>query len=472
MFYGREKELASLQNLYTSPGLQMTVIYGRRRIGKSTLISEFIRDKKAIYYTATKVGAARNLELLARQIRLSLAPDFPPVAFHTIEDLFDFMTRMLPEEKTVFIIDELPYWAEKDESLLSTLQKYVDNDWAKKELLIILCGSALSFMQDKVLSEKSPLFGKRSSQIRLEPFDYLDSGRFVPNYTNEEKAICYGVTGGVAKYLSLFDPARSLDENIQRLFFSPDGFLYDEPRNLLSQEFSDISLLNNIIEQIASGETSLRTIADKVHEKDNTVLYSLEKLIQVGLVGKKCCITEEKNRKKVQYVLKDHMFRFWYQFIPGACSLIEIGMGAQYYTEIVKPRIHSYMGRIFEEMCILYTLREGASGRFGCFLTNAGSWWGMEHAIDPDGKKMLQPADVDIVGLSAANKVFLTGECKFRNEKADRAVFDILVRRTRAIPTDYRHIAYLLFSLGGYTEWYLQELPKDLYLFTLDDLYR
>lgn len=120
-------------------------------------------------------------------------------------------------------------------------------------LYIILCGSALSFMEDKVLSEKSPLFGRRDSQIKLDAFDYLESALFVPSYTNEEKAICYGVTGGVAKYLSMIDPEKSLDENIKKLFFRTDGYLYDETRNFLMQEFSDITLVNNVIEQIAAG---------------------------------------------------------------------------------------------------------------------------------------------------------------------------------------------------------------------------
>lgn len=199
-------------------------------------------------------------------------------------------------------------------------------------------------MENKVLSEKSPLFGRRDSQIKLESFNYLDSAKFVPNYSNEDKAICYGITGGVAKYLSMIDPKKNIDENIIRLFFRTDGYLYDETRNLLTQEFSDISLVNNIVEQIASGVNTLNTISGKINEKEPTVLYSLEKLISVGLIEKKKCITEEKNKKKTQYVLKDYMFKFWYEFIPKATSVIEMGQGALYYQKAVKPFLHSFMG--------------------------------------------------------------------------------------------------------------------------------
>lgn len=142
----------------------------------------------------------------------------------------------------MLVIDELPFWAEKDEGLLSVLQKYIDNKWLNKNLFIILCGSSLSFMESQILSEKSPLFGRRTSQIKLDTFDYLESSKFVPDYSNEEKAICYGITGGVAKYLSLINTNLSLDENIKKLFFKTSGYLYDETRNLLTQEFSETTL--------------------------------------------------------------------------------------------------------------------------------------------------------------------------------------------------------------------------------------
>ena len=257
MFIGRERELASLKEFYDKDGIGMTVIYGRRRIGKSTLITEFVKDKKTIFYTATKVGKNRNLELFSKQVVDLLMPGLVDVCFNTTEAVFDFIDKNIGDEKVVLVIDELPYWAERDDALLSILQKYIDRVWNDKNLKIILCGSALSFMEKKVLSEKSPLFGRRDSQIKLEAFNYLDAAKFVPDYSNEDKAVCYGITGGVAKYLSMIDPEKSIDENIVRLFFRTDGYLYDETRNLLTQEFSDISIVNNIVEQIASDRKSV-----------------------------------------------------------------------------------------------------------------------------------------------------------------------------------------------------------------------
>ena len=474
MFIGRERELKSLNEVYSKAGFGMTIIYGRRRVGKSYLITEFIKDKKAIFYTATKVGAKRNLELFSKQVLDVLDPEYSDATFPSIESVLDILTRKLSEsdEKIIIVIDELPYWAEKDEALLSILQKYIDTKWLDKNFMLILCGSALSFMEKKVLSEKSPVFGRRDAQIKLEAFNYRDSALFVPDYSTEDKAICYGVTGGVAKYLSLFDPNKSLDDNIKRLFFNTDGYLFDETKNLLTQEFADVTLVNNVIEQVASGENALNIIASKVKEKDPTVLYSLEKLIDVGLVEKKKCITEEKNKKKTQYVLKDHMFKFWYEFIPKAISIIEMGQGDLYYEKAVKPKLHEFMGSVFEEMCRYYTLEQGIQGAFGFFLTETGTWWGVEQLHDAEGKWYQQATDIDVVGISTIDKTAVIGECKFKNEKIDKGIYETLVGRARLISGKYNITKYLLFSLSGFTDWFNDIDKTNLVLITVDDMYK
>ena len=471
MFIGRERELASLKEFYDKDGIGMTVIYGRRRIRKSTLITEFVKDKKTIFYTAAKVGKNRNLELFSKQVVDLLMPGVEEISFHTTEAAFDFIDKNIGDEKVVLVIDELPYWAERDDALLSILQKYIDTVWNDKNLKIILCGSALSFMEKKVLSEKSPLFGRRDSQIRLEAFNYLDAAKFVPDYSNEDKAICYGITGGVAKYLSMIDPEKSIDENIVRLFFRTDGYLYDETRNLLTQEFSDISIVNNIVEQIASGENTLNIIAGKIGEKEQTVLYSLEKLINVGLVEKKKCITDEKNKKKTQYVVKDYMFKFWYAFIPKATSVIEMGQGEVYYQKVVKPALHSFMGAVFEEMCRYYTLKQGITGEYGCFVTTVGTWWGVENITDKNGDIRPQSADIDVVALSEIDKKAVIGECKFKNEKIDKGIYETLIRRGKLITAKYKVSKYIFFSLSGYTDWFESLADEDVLLLTLDSLY-
>ena len=292
-----------------------------------------------------------------------------------------------------------------------------------------------------------------------------------PEYSFEDKAVVYGITGGVAKYLALINPKCSIDTNIKRLFFHTDGYLYDETRNLLTQEFSDVTMVNNVIEQIASGANTINEISQKIGQNSTTVLYTIDKLIQVGLVEKRKCITEEKNKKKTQYVLKDSMFRFWYAFIPKATSVIEMGQGDLYYDKVVKPQLHDFMGNVFEDMCRYYTLMNGITGAFGSMLTSVGVWWGTEN-FKKGSENIHQSADIDVVGISDVDKTAVIGECKFKNEKIDKNIYDILVRRSSVISGKYRIIRYLFFSLNGYTDWFDTINDDSIVLLTLDDLYK
>lgn len=206
-------------------------------------------------------------------------------------------------------------------------------------------------------------------------------------------------------------------------------------------------------------------------EEEQTVLYSLDKLINVGLVEKKKCITDEKNKKKTQYVLKDYMFKFWYEFISKGTSVIEMGQGELYYQRAVKPVLHSFMETVFEEMCRYYTLKKGITGEYGCFLTSVGCWWGVGNITDKSGNVRAQSADIDVVGISDIDKKAVIGECKFKNEKIDKGVYETLVRRGKVIAAKYKVSKYIFFSLSGYTEWVENLKDEDFLLLTLDSLY-
>ena len=194
-------------------------------------------------------------------------------------------------------------------------------------------------------------------------------------------------------------------------------------------------------------------------------------MISVGLVEKKKCITEEKNKKKTQYVLKDYMFKFWYEFIPKATSVIEIGQGEIYYQKAVKPILHSFMGAVFEDMCRYYTLKKGIIGEYGCFITSVGTWWGVENIKDKYGNMRTQSVDIDVVALSEVDKKALVGECKFKNEKIDKSIYETLVSREKLLPAKYKVSKYILFSLAGYTDWFESLSDEDVVLLTLDSIY-
>lgn len=464
-FLCREKELKTLEDFYRRDGFQMLVIYGRRRIGKSTLIREFIKGKRAVFYTAVKSTLEKNVELLGNSILGELAPGLPPMKFPGFTDALRFLAQASKDERLVFVIDEIPYLAEADSGILSELQAVIDEQLQIGNMFLILCGSSVSFMEDKILSEKSPVFGRRTGQLELKPFSYLDSAAFVPGYSPEDKAIVYGVTGGVAKYLSLFDDSVSVEDNIVRLFFSKSGYLYEEPDNLLTQEFRNVSIYNAIIEAIASGKNKVIEIADDTHIDQTRISHALKNLMQTGIVRQERAVTEETNRKKLLYCLNDNMFRFWYSFVPDGMAMIELDQGDKYFSDSVLPYISDYMSGIFEDMCRYYTLLLSANGDLPVLFTNVGKWWG----TDPAEKN---ETDIDIVAVNKKKKAALVGECKYKNRKTELSVMEILRSRSELLSGKFRVVSYLLFSKAGFTEPLIREADEaGVKLITLEEMY-
>ena len=464
MFIGRKNEFSVLEDTYKMPGFQMTVIYGRRRIGKSRLITEFIKGKKASYYVASKTSIEDNVKKWSAQVISDLAPNMEGLSVDNLEAFFNFVGNLADKEKIIIVLDEIPYIAEADESFLSRFQVAVDTIFASKNIYLIICGSAVSFMEKEILNEKSPLFGRRTNQIFLKPFNYMESAEFVPKYNAEEKAIVYGVTGGVAKYLKLFDDKLSLDENLIRNFFTTSGYLYEEPMNLLTQEFRSVNTYNTVIEVCAGGANKVTEIADKAHITTATLSYVLKSLGAVGIISKITPMTGKDNNRQSVYEVTDSMYRFWYSFVPGARAAIEMNRGEVYYKKYVKDKIHSFMGKVFEDMCRYYTLSQGLDGKLNCLVANVGGWWGPGHDH--------MPTDIDVVGIDDANKKAVLGECKFKNEVIDKEVYEALMDRRGLIDKSYEEVEFLLFSLTGFSKWVKENVqPDKVRLVTLKELY-
>ena len=464
MFIGRKNEFSVLEDTYKMPGFQMTVIYGRRRIGKSRLITEFIKGKKASYYVASKTSIEVNVKKWSSQVISDLAPNMEGLSVDNLEAFFNFVGNLADKEKIIIVLDEIPYIAEADESFLSRFQVAVDTIFASKNIYLIICGSAVSFMEKEILNEKSPLFGRRTNQIFLKPFNYMESAEFVPKYNAEEKAIVYGVTGGVAKYLKLFDDKLSLDENLIRNFFTTSGYLYEEPMNLLTQEFRSVNTYNTVIEVCAGGANKVTEIADKAHITTATLSYVLKSLGAVGIISKITPMTGKDNNRQSVYEVTDSMYRFWYSFVPGARAAIEMNRGEVYYKKYVKDKIHSFMGKVFEDMCRYYTLSQGLDGKLNCLVANVGGWWGPGHDH--------MPTDIDVVGIDDANKKAVLGECKFKNEVIDKEVYEALMDRRGLIDKSYEEVEFLLFSLTGFSKWVKENVqPDKVRLVTLKELY-
>jgi AAA+ ATPase superfamily predicted ATPase len=340
-FLGRKKECGVLEHMYQRNDFQMLILYGRRRVGKTTLLNRFSEGKDPLFFTGIESKDEENLQEFGREVFAHFHEETPGVSFRSWSDLFSFLTSCLrkksSKKKELIIIDEYPYIAENAEELSSLLQRAIDREWSRMNVMLVLCGSSITFMEEEVLGEKSPLYGRRTGQIDLLPFDYLTSAEFVPGYQPEEKALVYGMTGGIPKYLAMFRDDISVDQNIISLFFSPSGYFYEEPKNLLRQEFRDISLYYAMVNAIASGNCQVSEIAGKSGFDTPKVVQALKKLEAVRIVRKETPILNEKNKKLNQYVLQDGMFRFWFRFVSKGISMIERNYGESYYRAAVQP---------------------------------------------------------------------------------------------------------------------------------------
>lgn len=465
MFIGRDYELNELQKLYQKTSFQFPVIYGRRRVGKSKLIQEFIKGKTAIFFTAIESNSQRNLELLSTSIWNTLLPamsSLPP--FPSYENAFEKIVDIAQKQKLIFVIDEYPYLASAERSISSVLQSYIDNFFSKTDMMLILCGSSMSFMENQVLGYQSPLYGRRTAQFKIFPLDYWESSKFVPHYTNEEKSIVYGITGGVPKYLELIDESLTLKENIIELFLKPNGYLYEEPYNLLKQELREPANYNAIIEAIATGASRLNEISTKTHMDTANLSACLKILISLGIVKKESAITEESNRKKTLYSLSDHMFCFWYRYIPSHLFMIETGDAEVVYDNRIKSTISNFMGSIFEDMCKQYLYKQNLQNRLPFKLYQLGRWWGNNSVLHRE-------MEIDIVGINDDQKKALFGECKFRNELLEKKVMEDLIEHSTVF-SRYTDKYYILFSKSGFCEK-VQETASEYncILVTLEDMF-
>lgn len=304
MFIGRDWELNELERLYDTTDFQMAVIYGRRRVGKSTLIRQFIQKKKAVVFTAVESTAEKNLELFSQSIYAALLPQMKTLpSFANFETAFEFLSEQAKEERIIVVIDEYPYLAGADRSISSRLQSYIDEKFKNGKMFLILCGSSMSFMENQVLGYQSPLYGRRTAQFKIHPFDYRTSALFAPEYSLEDKALMYAVTGGIPKYLELFDTKTDVHENMIRLFFNDNGYLYEEPSNLMKQEMRDASNYNAVVEALSCGANRISELVGKAHLDTATITYCLKSLMSLGIVEKEAAMTEEDNKKKTHYVV-------------------------------------------------------------------------------------------------------------------------------------------------------------------------
>ena len=440
MFIGREKELKALNNLYNSGKFEFAVIYGRRRIGKTELIKQFIEQKKSIYFMGIESNSKLNLENFSKSILEYSSGISADTSFANFQVALEYVFQLAEKERIILAIDEYPYVARSSKSLASTLQLLIDKYKDHSKLMLILCGSSMSYMEDHVLAYKAPLYGRRTAQLKLLPFTFEETCNYLGEMSDEDKALMYGAVGGTPQYLLQIDDQRSVEYNIKNTYLNPTSFLYEEPTNLLKQEVREPAIYNAIITAIATGASRMADISAKVGEDTSVCTNYIKNLISLGIVQKETPYGERASRKTI-YSISDNMFRFWYRFVLENNSIIARGADDLAYKKIA-PFFADYMGKVFEDIATQYLWKLLLSGQSPVEFTSLGRWWGN----DPRTRSQ---TEIDIMGEQDKNSA-LFAECKWTNEKVDLSVLETLVQRSALF--DYKRVHLFLFAKTGFTK--------------------
>lgn len=456
-FYDREDELDALRTAADSPGHDCFVVYGRRRVGKTELLKEFCSDRSHVYFLAAQETEQRQREKFTAQVADHFGDRVPRA--DSWEAAFDYLGDAITDEQCIVVIDEFPYLVESNDSLPSYVQSFVDEQLQETESMLVLCGSSVSTMESTVLGHESPLYGRRTGQIDLQPFTFSEA-RAVIDYPFADAIRSYAVTGGTPMYVTLFDYDDTLAENVQTHVLSPTAILYSEPEFLLRTELQNPARYMSILEAVATGQTTPNEISDATGVDPGPLSKYLQTLRRLRLLDRETPVTaSNKQTNRSRYGVGDEFLRFWFRFVEPNRSAIEEAPSIVYEGSI-EPNLPDHVAETFERVCRETVWAGVRSGEFEPYA-EVGRWWYGED-------------EIDIVALDASDDRILLGECKWTSDPVGHALVEDLretAERVRWGPDD-RTERFTLFSKSGFVDGLADDLGDEWSLFDLDRMAR
>ena len=469
MFVGREAEMKFLQDKYAEDGGQLIVLYGRRRVGKTETLREFCKDKPHVFFSCTQTTERVQLrnfsgrmlkENIPARNYISEFSDWEK-AFRAVQDL------PYGDRKKLLVIDEFPYMCRGNKSIPSILQNLWDAELRSSNVMIILCGSAMSFMEKELLSEKNPLYGRATGIYRMREMGFYDAAKFFPDYSDRDKVLAYAVLGGIPHYLRQWNPKLSVGENIKRNILTKGCILYSEVDFLLHQELRETPIYNSIIEAVALGNTKLNDISQKslVEDTSKTSVY-LKNLMELGIVERVFSVDaklkKQANSNRGTYRLTDNFFRFWYAFGFANFSQLEDGDVNGVYEFAVEPELHKFASFAFEDVCREFVREMHKKNELPFRYAKMGRWAGKTTVRDDSAASGLRIAEteIDLLCIDKDAKEYLVGECKFKKTPFSYSEYlDMLAKL--APQKEYAKFHYVLFSESGFDEKIIAETEKN-----------
>lgn len=447
-FINRKKELATLQKEYDRETASFVVIYGRRRIGKTALITEFCKDKPHIFFLVTEESEAENrsifkekvADFLENSLLKSATIDRWEIIFEQIALASDFS-----KERIIIILDEFQYIGKANPAFPSILMNVWEQKLKDKNIMLILCGSLISMMMAQVLSYDSPLYGRRTAQMRLQQIAFEHYKEFVPNSSEEEQILRYAITGGVPKYIELFGKQKDIYEAIRETVLSPNSFLYAEPEFLLQKEVSEIGSYFSILKVIANGNHKLSAIATVLNAKQTSLIKYLKVLCELDVIERQVPITEEnpEKSKKGLYFIKDNFIKFWFQYVYPYKGMLETDQEEFVLQKMKGSFIGNHVSYVYEDICrqkMWHMTDKGFS------FNRVGRWWGN------------QDVEIDIVAYDAMGTDIVFCECKYSvNPKGMKELNNLMQKASAVVWKNKERTEYfMLFSKSGYTKEILE----------------
>lgn len=455
-FIDRESELGALEKFWREEGPQLVVLYGKRRVGKTELIKQFIRKKPHIYFLGQRINEKENLRSLGESVGETFGDDvLKRAGFEDWKGFFRY-ARSHIKERTVLAIDEFPYLAEVNKALSSVFQAGWDEFLRQTPVYLILCGSSVAMMESETLSQKAPLFGRRTGQILLKPFSFSGASGFFPGLPFEKRLEIYSITGGNPSYLKKINPNISLENNIRESILQPESFLYAEVDFLLREELREPRNYLAILKALALSKNRVSEIVNETGLAKGILHKYLFILEDLHIVEKDVPVTEKnplKSRKGI-YKIQDQFIKFWFRYVLPHRGSLEAGK-AETVLEKIKTELPSLAAANYESIAG-EVVRKHEKRLFP--IERLGRWWDRNE-------------EIDIVALNEARKSILFGEAKWSNKAVGVDIFEDLKRKSqlvewhRALRKEY----FCLFSKSGFTENMLT-LARDenVLLFTKD----
>ena len=448
-FIGRKREMEKLESEYSRDS-SFVVIYGRRRVGKTTLIKEFLKDKTAFYFLATEEIESQSMKRLAGVVaRTTKNRLLQNATFTDWLDLFQVIADYEPEKKKVLVIDEFPYLVKTNSAFPSVLQNAWDEILKDNNLMLILSGSLIGMMQKHALSYDSPLYGRRTSQMRLAPLPFTDIYA-VQNLSFTESVEQYAVTGGVPKYLEFFEDGGELTEQIKDAVLSKNGFLYEEPFFLLKSESMTAVNYFSIIKAIADGNHKIGKIAGVLGIESSKLTPYLSTLSDLGFVEKRTPVTEknpEKSRKGL-YFIADNFIRFWFRYVYPYKGELELDNMQIVLEEMKKDFETKFVAFAYEDICKDIFANLCKRGVVDFVPSRIGAYWLNHYTGD---------TEIDVMAVDNQNKRIFAGECKYHRNPVDAPVYYALKEKALdagEIRKSYQgyDVIYGIFSKSGFTQ--------------------